>query len=411
MKAVVFNLGCKVNQYESDVLTEELIKRGYEVSAQLSGADLYIINTCAVTGEAERKSRQAVARARKFNPHCKIIVIGCASEKAAKDFLKDNVVFISGTADKLSALNYVGQDSAVTNVKPTPGMYENTALHVAGRTRAYIKIQDGCDCFCSYCIVPYLRGRSRSRPIAEVANEAKTLSEKVKELVLTGINLSAYGNDIGTDLAALITALKGIRDARIRLGSFYVEGVSPKLLDALFSLENFCPHFHLSLQSGSAGVLKAMNRHYTPQEYLDKVNLIRQYDGNASITTDIIAGYPTETESEFLETLEFVKKAGFSDIHVFPYSPREGTAAYALAPLCGDVVNYRRKLLLAEKARLRKNYLNKNIGVAQDVIFEETDGEYNVGYSQRYIRIYSTKRGQTACIMPTAIYKDGLRGE
>jgi threonylcarbamoyladenosine tRNA methylthiotransferase MtaB len=409
MKAVVFNIGCKVNQYECDVISEELIKRGYTIKNNLEYADLYIINTCAVTNEAERKSRQAISRCQKYNSNAKIIMCGCACEKNAQDFSKDNVVYVAGV-NKSEVLAHIDDNNLSIDIAPIPETFENTNLTLANRTRAYIKIQDGCNNFCSYCIIPYLRGRSRSRDIINIVKEAELLSQKTKEIVITGINLKQYGDDIGVTLADLMLALKDI-NVRIRLGSFYVEAVNEKLLDALFSIKNFCPHFHLSLQSGSDAVLKSMNRKYTTSEYLEKIDLIRKYDKNASITTDIIVGYPTENEENFNETLEFVKKVGFSDIHIFPFSARKGTAAANLAVLPKEVVSLRKEKLNLEKFRLHKEYLTSNINILQNVIFEEKDGEYYVGYSERYIRIYSKIREDFAQVIPKELYKDGLKGD
>lgn len=410
MKAVVFNLGCKVNQYECDVLAEELIKRGYEVSGDLEEADLYIVNTCAVTNEAERKSRQAIARCRKFNPEAKIIMCGCATEKSAGDFVRDNVVFVTGVSAKGEILSHLDDVEASVKIAGHSDSFEETSLSTANRTRAYIKIQDGCNNFCSYCIIPYLRGRSRSRSIEEVVKEAERLSHHTKEIVITGINLKSYGEDIGATLTDLITALKDV-DVRIRLGSFYVEAVDEKLLNALFSLKKFCPHFHLSLQSGCDEVLKSMNRRYTTSDYLERINLIRKFDQNASVTTDIIVGYPTETEEHFEKTLEFVKTVGFSDIHVFPFSPRKGTTAEKLAPLPKEVISLRKDKLINEKRKLHREYLINNINVPQNVVFEEKDGDYWAGYSERYIRIYSKTCSDYGTVIPKELYKDGLKGE
>ena len=409
-KAVVFNIGCKVNQYECDVICQELIKRGYSVKNHLEFADLYIINTCAVTNEAEKKSRQAIARCRKQNKSAKIIMCGCACQKSAQDFIKDNVVFVSGVAGKNQVLKHIDDDMASVNIAPIPRHFEDTTLALPNRTRAYIKIQDGCNNFCSYCIIPYLRGRSRSRNIDDVVKEAMLLSHKTKEIVITGINLKQYGEDIGVTLTDLILRLKEL-DVRIRLGSFYVEAINKPLLDALFSLKNFCPHFHLSLQSGSDAVLKSMNRKYTTSQYLEKIELIRKYDKNASITTDIIVGYPTETESCFDKTLDFVKKVAFSDIHIFPFSARKGTKAEKLTKLPKEIISLRKEKLTAEKLRAHKEYLQKNIGIIQNVLFEEKDGEYSVGYSERYIRVYQKTDLELNKVLPTALYKDGLKGE
>lgn len=410
MKAVVFNLGCKVNQYECDLLSEGLSARGYEVSEELGYADLYVINTCAVTAEAEKKSRQAVARCRKYNDNCSIIVCGCASEHNSEAFRKDNVTFISGVANKQSILDHIDQKYNSIDISEIPSVYEDGILRGGHRTRAYVKIQDGCNNFCSYCLIPYLRGRSRSREISSVVKEVDELSRVTDEIVLTGINFTQYGEDTGTDLATLIRALNGF-EPRIRLGSFYVEALNRELLDALFSCKRFCPHFHLSLQSGDDSVLKKMNRKYSSADYLSRIELIRTYDKNASITTDVIVGFPTETEEEFHNTVEFIKKVKFSDIHVFPFSAREGTVAYDMPKIDAKTIDERRNVLLKLKKELIKDYLEKNIGVEQNVLFEECVNGISEGYSERYIRIYKEGDflGRTLKVTPTAIYKHGLK--
>lgn len=405
MKAVVFNLGCKVNQYESDTLLQELANRGIEVSAELSYADFYVINTCAVTAEAERKSRQAVKRCLNFNPKAKVYIWGCAGEYKPQDFLKKQVVSVYGAKNKQKILEIIDKD-LVEEIKQKK-VY---TLKKSSRTRAYVKIQDGCNNFCSYCIIPHLRGRSFSRHKDEIIEEIRCLSKTYNEIVLTGINLMLYGKDNGSSLAQLITGLKDI-DCRIRLGSFYVEGMTKELLDALFNLKRFCPHFHLSLQSGDNDVLKSMNRHYTVQDYLQKIELIRSYDSNAAITTDVIVGYPTETEQMFANSAQFIKEVGFSDIHIFPFSSREGTEAAKLKPIDGEVIKNRVSVLSGIKKELQKNYLNANIGIIQNVLFEERKDGLNCGYSERYIRVYADTELKQARIKPTQIIKDGLKGD
>ncbi len=408
MKAVVFTLGCKVNRYESDYIAQELAQKGYEVSDELSFADVYVLNTCAVTAEAEKKSRQAIARCRKFNEKARIFVIGCASQKNAGAFMKDNVVYVAGTGAKYDVINRIDQTAVTVNNTDLPTEFETGTLYTPSRTRSFIKIQDGCNNFCSYCVIPYLRGRSRSASIPDIVHEAELLSEKTPEIVLTGINTMAFGKERGESLTDLIRALKNI-DVRIRLSSFYAEGITEELMDALYSLKKFCPHYHLSLQSGDEKVLKDMNRRYTPEIYRKKIELVRSYDQNASVTTDVIVGYPTEGEENFLNTLRFCRKEAFSDLHIFPYSPREGTAAYRLKKLPSDVVADREKRLFDLKKELRTNYLKNNIGKEQEVLIEEKQGDYFVGYSRNYVKIYLKNDGNIVNVTPTEIYSDGLK--
>lgn len=407
MKVCVFTLGCKVNRYESDVIIKKLQDNGFEVTENLEKADYYIINTCAVTGEAEKKSRQCVARVKKQNPEAKILICGCASENNPTQFEKDGVVYVSGTAKKdiLSMLPESG-----VNVEEIPKEYEESGFAENVRTRAYVKIQDGCNNFCSYCLIPYVRGRSRSRSIENIVDEIKLIPDEIKEIVLTGIDISSYGKDIGLSLKDLIFALSDV-EKRIRLGSFEMNIIDDELLVALKNLKNFCPHFHLSLQSGSDEVLRTMNRHYKTEDYLERVNLIRKYFPLAGITTDVIVGFPTETDEEFILSSEFVKSVGFSDVHCFPYSPRKGTVAYKkYKPLAPSVIDDRMKTMLEIKENLKKAFLEKNIGVSHKVLFEEYENGFAVGYSENYLRFYdaSANEGEIKNITANKIIFDGL---
>lgn len=410
MKVVVFNLGCKVNQYESDVLIKQLEDKGYEVSTDLCYADYYIINTCAVTKEAERKSRQAITRVKKFNENAKIFVCGCAVEKDFKQFLaKNNVVTLKGIGGKYKLSDLIEEGNSVENL---PTIFEDGEAK-STRTRSYIKVQDGCNNFCSYCIIPYLRGRSRSRNLDSILNEIHNLTD-VKEVVLTGIDLSDYGNGINSSLTELITALSDI-DMRLRLGSLEVRVIDRPLLNALKGLKKFCPEFHLSLQNGDDSILKNMNRHYTCEEYYSKVCLIREYFPNASITTDIIVGFPTETETAFNNTMEFVKKVGFSAVHIFPYSAREGTVAYKKYKMLDkEIVKTREKKLIELCDKLKKDYEQKFVGKTTEVLFEDIENGYNVGYNREYVKVYSLanySHNELVNVNITDTFLDGLKGE
>lgn len=383
MKAVVFTLGCKVNECESDSLIAGLTARGYEVSDKLECADLYIVNTCAVTQEAEKKSRQMASRIRKLSPTAKIIFTGCATEKSAKSFLeKDNTFLVTGTFNKGKILDML--DSIGEKLSPATDTFEELDTIKSLRARAYIKVQDGCDNFCSYCIIPYLRGRNRARAPEKVKEEI--LKVNPKEAVLNGINLSAY-NYNGLTLQGLIESLKDV-DARIRLGSLEVGVITEEFLTACKNLKNFAPHFHLSLQSGSTEVLTSMNRHYTAQEYKQKVDLIRKYFADAGITTDIIVGFPTESDKNFLETVELVKEVEFADIHPFPFSPRSGTKAYEMKDLSSEIKKQRLKVLLELKAECKKSFVKKMTGKTFEVLFEQQKDGYFEGYTQNYLRVY-----------------------
>ena len=328
MKAVVFTLGCKVNDVESGSIIRGLEELGYEVFREMVEADLYVINTCAVTAEAERKSRQTVGKAVKKNPSAKIIVCGCASEKAPTAFLeKGHTVYaVTGAQRKNKVLEIVrsGFENDGGICLETEQKYEEMLLPECLKTRNFVKIQDGCNRFCSYCIIPYLRGRSRSRALESAA--AEILASTAQETVVTGIDVSEYKDENGHDLADLMLAVKDA-NTRLRLGSLEVSLITERFLGALKQVKRFAPQFHLSLQSGSDKVLKSMNRHYTRAEYLEKCRMIYEYFPNAAITTDIIVGFPTETEEDFALSLQIVEEAGFAQSHAFPYSPREGTNA------------------------------------------------------------------------------------
>lgn len=384
MKIAVLTLGCKVNKYESDALIFELKNRGFDATDKLEEADAYIINTCAVTNEAEKKSRQMIERARKFNPNAHIYVMGCASQNRPAQFDKKGVQFLIGTANKkkiLDELEKVGQ-----NIYALPEKYEDDLFSAQTLTRAFIKIQDGCNHFCTYCIIPYLRGRSRSRSVQSIESEVEKLPSSVKEIVLVGIDVSDFLIGGKKGLGTLLERLDRF-GKRLRLSSMEDNLIDEDFLDKLSKLKNFCPHFHLSLQSGSDSVLKKMNRHYTTEEFENSVNLIRKHFPLAGITTDIIVGFPTETEEEFLQTMKFVEKVKFSQLHIFPYSKREGTVAAKLyKDLPGQVKADRMKRLSELGKRLKNEFILKN--KTAKVLIEEKNGEYFEGYSENYIKCY-----------------------
>ncbi|MBQ8908720.1 MAG: tRNA (N(6)-L-threonylcarbamoyladenosine(37)-C(2))-methylthiotransferase MtaB [Clostridia bacterium] len=394
MKISVVTLGCKVNKYESDALIENLVLKGYDAFDRLEPADVFVINTCAVTGEAEKKSRQMVARCRKLNEDAKIFVCGCASQNNTKQFLDKDVEYVSGVAAKIEIAEIIDfyakkqgkLPKRVENLAKLPKIYEDDMLAKQSRIRAYIKIQDGCNNFCSYCIIPYLRGRSRSRGIFSVINEAAQLSEDIKEIVLTGINVTDYKVDGQPALLTLLQQLDGL-GKRIRLGSVEDSLVSEEFVKGLAQLSNFCPHFHLSLQSGCDSVLKRMNRHYTTNQFAQSVAIIRKYFPLAGITTDVIVGFCEESEEEFMQTCKFVKDVKFSQLHIFPYSKREGTVAAKLyKDLSGEIKSQRVQALEKIGAKLKTNFIKKNKRAS--VLIEEKEGDYFVGYSENYIRCY-----------------------
>lgn len=398
MKAVVFTLGCKVNEVESTSIMATLEKFGWEVSDKLSYADIFVLNTCAVTREAEKKSRQLVARARKFNPEAQIFVCGCASEKDKNAYEEKGVTFVCGARNKGEIITAIAtcygcQDTGLSFPKQT-------------KTRAFIKIQDGCNNFCSYCIIPYLRGREKSRKVEDILGEINKTD--CPEVVLNGINISSYGYE-NTTLCGLILSLKDT-PKRVRLGSLECNVITEEFLTALQGLKDFAPQFHLSLQSGSSSVLKSMNRHYTREEYVEKCKLIDKYFPEAAITTDIIAGFATETEEDFAQSLSIIEEVGFARVHAFAFSPREGTVAYKLKDLPPDVKSERLHRLLAAGEKASERYIKRFLNKPLNFIAEEYSEDFTTGYTPNYIKVYAPLRlecGKKYGVVLTQIFKDG----
>ncbi|MBO5227437.1 MAG: tRNA (N(6)-L-threonylcarbamoyladenosine(37)-C(2))-methylthiotransferase MtaB [Lachnospiraceae bacterium] len=413
MKKVSFHtLGCKVNAYETEAMQQRMEEAGYTVVPFGDDSDVCIINTCTVTNIADRKSRQMIHRAKKANPEAVIVAVGCYVESGLKDCEKDEAIDIvvgnNRKAEIVSIVeNYIEEKNEAkrkllkTNMSDMSAKsvdYEDMPLtRVENHTRAYIKIQDGCNQFCTYCIIPYTRGRIRSRDKASVIGEVTRLAkEGYKEIVLTGIHLSSYGKDLnnGESLLTILQSLNEIDGVeRIRLGSLEPRIITEEFLDAISKLDKVCPHFHLSLQSGSEGVLKRMNRHYTPDEYYEKCELIRKYYPDAALTTDIIAGFPQETDEEWKETVAFAKKVNFFEIHVFKYSMRNGTRAAAMPGQVGENIKTIRSDELIEAAsNMSGAFRERFIGRFAPVLFEEkitadNGREYFVGHTREYIKV------------------------
>ena len=409
MKISVFTLGCKTNLYESGQIISALQAAGHEAWHGLKAADVFVLNTCAVTGEAEKKSRQLIARARRLNPSCRVVVVGCAAQKNAEQFSSiPNVSFVKGVANKVAIVNEI--ERVGVEVEQLPSVYGDSIIASQERTRAFVKIQDGCNNFCSYCIVPYLRGRSRSRRISDIVEELKGVSSA--ETVLIGIDISQFGRDTGESLSDLFLALKGLT-MRIRLGSLEARVVTDELLKSLAEI-NFCPHFHLSMQSGCDSVLKRMNRKYTAEEYYDAVQLIRKYFPTAAITTDVIVGFCGETDEEFEQTRQFIEKVAFADIHVFPFSPREGTVAYSWQDVDVATKQARAAVLAELKQRLKNDFALSNVGKVHEVLCERKKNGYYEGYTKNYLRVYFTGNCKVGDIVQVKIiepYLDGSKGE
>ncbi len=402
MKACVFTLGCKMNEVESESLMRGLEDRGYEVTDELCKADLYLLNTCAVTAEAEKKSRQAVARMRKFNPSAPVIVCGCASEQNAQAFAeKEGVVLVTGAQNKGKLLSILENKGIFCEAETA---FCELPAPKRTKTRAFLRIQDGCNHFCSYCLIPYLRGRTRSRSAESILSEAT--ESGAKEIVLTGIDISSY-RDGTTDLGGLLAKLSCV-PARVRLGSLEASVITEDFLARMKEAGNVAPHFHLSLQSGSTDVLKAMNRHYTREEYLQKCALVYSFFPDAAITTDLIVGFPTETEEDFQLSLSIIKEAGFARVHCFPFSRREGTAAAKLKDLPVSVKKERMTRILEVARSAEEEHLARFWGSEQNVLFE-ADG----GYTDNYIRVYAdgAREGEFCRVRLRERIKDGVSAD
>ena len=405
-KVALHNLGCKVNSYETEAMTQLLKKAGYEIVSFQDQADVYIINTCSVTNMADRKSRQMLHKAKKQNPNAVVVATGCyvqtATEKVAQDLSIDLVVGNNRKKDIVEILNeYYAEKEAGEQVKEEyvidinhTDEYEDLEIStVTEHTRAHLKIQDGCNNFCSYCIIPYARGRIRSRTMESIKAELERLSASgFKEIVLTGINLSCY-DDNGKKLIDVIEMADNVNGIeRIRLGSLDPEVVTEDFVERLGKVKKICPHFHFSLQSGCDKTLKAMNRHYTSDEYYEKCQLIRKYIDNPAFTTDVIVGFPGETEEDYISSREFVKKVKFAELHVFKYSKRDGTVAAKMPNQIDEKIKtLRSEDLIKTGEELTKEFRQAQIGQDTTVLFEEKilldNKEYWVGHTVDYIKI------------------------
>lgn len=411
MRTAAFHtLGCKVNAYETEAMEQILRQNGYEIVPFEEAADVYIINTCSVTNIADRKSRQMIRRARKRNPQSVVAAAGCYVQAVTPETLLEtgvDVIIGNNHKKEIAALleaHFAGREQAALSDMTHMQEYEALAISQTGEhTRAYLKVQDGCNQFCSYCIIPYVRGRIRSRSLEDVVEECKKLAQAgIREVVLTGIHLSSYGKDQEQDPAGtktapvtLLTLIEAVHQVegieRIRLGSLEPRIITEQFADALAHLPKVCPHFHLSLQSGCDSVLKRMNRHYTTDEYRQGCAILRRFFQNPAITTDVIVGFPGETEEEFETTLAFAEETAFYEMHVFPYSRRKGTVADRMEQQIPESVKKERGHRMMELgARLSLAYRETWLGTQQTVLLEEevvVEGvTYMSGYTKEYVR-------------------------
>ncbi len=425
MKVALHSLGCKVNAYETEAMGRLLREAGYELVPFEEGADIYIINTCTVTNIADRKSRQMLHRAKKLNPEALVVAAGCyvqtGGEAVQKDDAVDLVIGNNKKKDLISILKAYEEGRQAETVIDINHTKEYESLSITGtkeHTRAYVKVQDGCNQFCSYCIIPYARGRVRSRSLTEVRAEVEKLADGgYQEIVLTGIHLSSYGADLeGTDLLALIEMVQeipGIR--RIRLGSLEPRIITEAFAESLRKMDKFCPHFHLSLQSGCDTVLKRMNRRYTAAEYEEACRLLRHVFTDPALTTDVIVGFPGETEAEFRETEEFLKRIAFFQTHIFKYSRRKGTRAAAMENQTAEQVKTQRsQILLDLNQKHERRYLESWTGRQVEILLEEQiklDGRlWWTGHTREYCRVLVPSQENLAGQIAAATAEMPLKG-
>ena len=429
--AALHNLGCKVNSYETEAMQQLLEEAGYEIVPVHEKADVYIINTCSVTNIADRKSRQMLHRAKKQNPDAVVVAAGCyvqaAAEELKADLAVDVIIGNNKKQDLVPILEEYFKDksdsSHVIEISETHE-YERLSIHkIADHTRAFLKIQDGCNQFCSYCIIPYTRGRVRSRRPDEVVAEVRELAAAgYQEVVLTGIHLSSYGVDFKEEekkenllsLIKQVHEVEGIR--RIRLGSLEPRIITEEFAQALASMPKFCPHFHLSLQSGCDKTLKRMNRHYTTEEYAAGCEILRRYFDNPAITTDVIVGFPGETEEEFEETKAFLERIGFYEMHIFKYSRRAGTRADRMPEQVPEQVkSVRSEVLLKLEKQMSKAYRESFSGKKKTVLLEEKTEiggrAYMIGHTMEYVKAVVPYADNLKNKMTEGILKEALNDE
>lgn len=427
-KAALHNLGCKVNSYETEAMQQLLEAAGYQIVDFEEKADVYIINTCSVTNVADKKSRQMLHRAKAKNPEALVVAAGCYAQAAGEKLLEDTAIdLVIGNNKKAELVQLLEErlagrepQDAVIDISAAQ---EYEALHIerqADHTRAFIKVQDGCNQFCSYCIIPYTRGRVRSRRPEDVEEEVRTLAEKgYQEIVLTGIHLSSYGTDFKEEPQDLLELTKRLHQIpgvkRIRFGSLEPRLITEEFVRELSAMEKICPHFHLSLQSGCDATLKRMNRHYTCEDYLYRCGILRKYFRDPAITTDVIVGFPGETDEEFAETKKFLETVHFYEMHVFKYSRRAGTRADRMPDQVPEPVKTKRSAeLLALEKEMSKAYRASFQGRETEVLLEEpveiNGARYMVGHTKEYVKAAVPEAGGKNCFV-RGVLKEFLTDE
>ncbi|MDD2409532.1 MAG: tRNA (N(6)-L-threonylcarbamoyladenosine(37)-C(2))-methylthiotransferase MtaB [Bacilli bacterium] len=401
MKVCVLTLGCKVNLYESEVIKEQFINNNFKIIDLNNNPDIIIINTCSVTNQSDSKSRKMIRRAKKINPKSIIVVCGCFAENHKENILSLGVDILIGNKDKSKIIDLI--NDYYETKKPIVKFYDlNNSLfedmvisNFEDRTRGFVKIQDGCNNYCSYCVIPYMRGRIRNKDINVAYEEIKTLVNKgYKEIVLTGIHTGSYGTGTDYNLTTLIKKISSLKELkRIRISSIEITEINDEFLKELKINNKICNHLHIPLQSGEDSVLKMMNRKYNIQEYKEIINKIRKIRPNINITTDVIVGFPTETEENFKETINNIKEIKFGKIHVFPYSKRNGTAAAKMKDIVSSIDKKNRsKELINLSLELEHDYYLKFIGQKVKVLIEEVNENYSVGHTSNYIKVIINKK-------------------
>ena len=425
MRVGIYTLGCKVNQYETQAMEQELLRRGHELVSFESVADAYIVNTCSVTAVSDKKSRQMLRRCRRLNSEAVVAACGCYVQTHADEAATLDVDIVAGTNDHMAFLDLVEQaaeekrrytllDDALRRRQfevLAPGGQE-------GRTRAMLKVEDGCTNFCTYCIIPYARGPVRSLPMDLACEQVAQLREEgYREIVITGIEISSYGRDLAGDVS-LIDLLEAISpvagEMRLRLGSLEPRTITEDFCRRAAKLPNLCPHFHLSLQSGCDATLKRMNRKYDSARYYESVRLLKAYFDGVAVTTDLIVGFPEETEEEFLETLAFIRRCGFAQMHIFPYSVRPGTKAAAMRQLTGAVKEKRAARAAEVAEEMHRDYLQSCVGKVFPVLFEqEKEGRF-AGHAPNYMEVLAqgeALHNEVRNVEITAVENGSLVGE
>ena len=417
-----YTLGCKVNQYETQAMEQLLQEMGHTLAPFTDSCDGYIINTCSVTAVADKKNRAVIRRCRKLNPNAIIGVCGCYPQHAAKDLESLGVDVIGGSGQRADFINRMVEGAASVYVDEALKRREFEQLPpggLEGRTRAMLKVQDGCVNFCTYCIIPYLRGPIRSAPVELAVSQALELARKgYKEIVVTGIEIASWGVDLPgkPQLTTLLAAIcSAVPDMRIRLGSLEPRIVTEEFCEDLKAYPNLCPQFHLSMQSGSDSVLKRMHRKYDTARYLQSVELLKAHFPGCAVTTDMIVAFPGETEEEFAESLAFSQKCGFADMHIFPYSRRPGTPADKLPGQHNNATKEQRsREAIAIAQQMSEAYRSALIGTTQPVLFEEQDRIYCTGHAPNYAKIYvegAQLHNEIRSVEIVGLIKDGLLGK